>query len=192
MGNRTHKLNWRSPLSITLIIAAVFCLSGCNPPADTVDTTTPEYTLTTLLDGISEGRVNEVAPLYCTNPEMLTVDEANDPDNAAVTQALYKTLTYKIGEVNNGGHTCTISLTMTTADFAAAAEAALEDPAYTSLTEEEQDLRYNDFLINHIIEDNLAGTTLSNQYTVTLEKHGDSWQLLVDEDLAKALKGVSF
>ena len=150
-------------------------------------------TVTALLEGIKKGNTNEVVKKYCSNYELLQMEE--DDDLLGIRKLIFSKLSYNVIDTSDNGDVGKIYLELTTVDVNSVFEKLqsdlVKDEEYLKLSSDEM----KEYSLNKEKE---MINNLSNEYyrivkiSVDAKKEDGIWKINLTDEFIYALSGLSY
>ena len=172
--------------SIMVLYIVALLLTGCGKKS-------LEGTITSLLDGIKNGKTNDVIKKYCNNYELLESNE--EDDEYGIRKLIFSKMTYKIVDKEENGSEATIYLELKTVDVSTIFEKLQSDlvidDEYLRLTSEEMkeySLKRERDMITNLDEEYFRIVKIG----VNAKKENGNWKIDLTDELIYALSGLKY
>lgn len=177
-------------LSVLVLIAFMFCITGCDlfaPPKNTVES---------FMAAVEKGDLTSAAQYVVPNGNLQgTIDKSNDPESEKMIKAIFTKVSHKIVSTTKTGDKAQVTTSITSPDLLritstvmgqmmplAFAAAFSEDSSQDNM-----DQLVEQYMMNAITDPNAPMTT--TEVVINLTKQNGKWLIVADDNLVNAMAG---
>ena len=172
--------------NLFVILFIIIILTGCGNKS-------LESTMISLIDGIINGKTNEVVKKYCINYELL--ESAEEDDEYGIRKLIFSKITYKIIDKEEKGDEGTIYLELKTVDVSSIFEKLqselVTDEEYLKLSSDEMkeySLKKERDMIDNLDEEYFRIVKIG----VKAKRENGVWKIELSDEFIYALSGLNY
>lgn len=172
-------------LTFIMMFGFLFMVTGCGGNG------TPESVVKGLLNGMIDGKTNEVAVEYAANPSLLISDE--NQDLYGLRNAIFSRMSFKVNDVKEYEEEAVVKVTFTTIDMPSIVHQLrkdLEDDSnYKGLAGESKTKYYNQKQVSYVENSKNKDFFRTVELELTVKKDGSKWKVNLSNEFIWTVNG---